>query len=182
MNKKVQLFFLDISEIVGSDGFSVVRLSDYDRQRLICFICDRTMTDQIALRIKHVPEVNRMLPEVLSKLLLGHAENHWEMLIYEVFEGQYRVVLYNRLSNVIEHLRMSDAVLLHYISKIPLYIEENLMMRQSTPYNPQTTGISIPINALDTERLNHELERAIEAEDYMLASHLHEELKRRIKL
>ena len=42
-------------------------------------------------------------------------------------------------------------------------------------------GISIPINTLDTDRLNLELERAIEAEDYMLASYLHEELQRRIK-
>ena len=178
---KVQLFFLDISEIVGSEGFSVVRLADHDKRRLICFICDKPMTEQITLRMKHVSETNHMLPEVLSKLLFGLTGSHWELVIHEVFNGQYRVVLHNILTNTMEHLRMSDAVLLHYISKIPLYIEETLMIHQSTAYNPHAMGISIPINTLDTDRLNLELERAIEAEDYMLASYLHEELQRRIK-
>ena len=81
---KVQLFFLDISEIVGSEGFSVVRLADHDKQRLICFICDKSMTDQITLRMKHVPEANHMIPEVLSKLLFGLTGNHWELVVHEV--------------------------------------------------------------------------------------------------
>jgi hypothetical protein len=55
------------------------------------------------------------------------------------------------------------------------------MQRQSTPYNPDVRGISVPINTIDLERLNQELDRAIEAEDYRLASYLHEEILRRDK-
>jgi len=78
-------------------------------------------------------------------------------------------------------IRMSDAVLLSVISRIPLYIDATLMQRQSTPYNPDVRGISVPINTIDLERLNQELDRAIEAEDYRLASYLHEEILRRDK-
>ena len=55
------------------------------------------------------------------------------------------------------------------------------MQKQSTPYVPDTQGISIPINTLDDEHLSRELEKAIEAENYRLASTLHEELQRRNK-
>ena len=74
---------------------------------------------------------------------------------------------------------MSDAVLLNVISRIPLYIDENLMRRQCTPYDPEIRGISIPINIIDEKRLNQELKRAIEVEDYRLASYIHEEILRR---
>lgn len=47
---RVQLFYKDIGEIVGSDGFSVVRLTDADEVWAISVICDKLMTDQLTLR------------------------------------------------------------------------------------------------------------------------------------
>lgn len=179
---RVQLFYKDMGEIVGSDGFSVVRLTDADEVRAICVICDKLMTDQLTLRIHLQPGREQMLPEVLLRMLLADNDiNDFEMMVSDVCDGQYRVTLLNKRTLTMKLIRMSDAVLLSVISRIPLYIDDTLMQRQSTPYNPDVRGISVPINTIGLERLNQELDRAIEAEDYRLASYLHEEILRRDK-
>ena len=157
----VQLFYKDFSEIMGSNGFSVARLTDADEQRAISVICDKAMTEQMSIRFNRLPGRKMMLPEVLFQMMSDAGMGNLELMVYDI--------------------RMSDAVLLHYITRIPFYINEELMIRQSSPYTPEARGIPIPINTLDTERLNLELERAIAEEDYRLASHLHEELQKRSK-
>lgn len=179
MMNRVRLFYKDISEIIGSDGFSIIRLTDADNQRAVCVICDKDMTAQMGIRHNRQPGREQMLPEVLSSMLLDEGKNDLELMVFDIIDGQYRVTLLNRRTLSLKTIRMSDAVLLHYISKIPIYIEESLMARQSILYTPESTGISIPINTLDTEWLNKELKRAIEVEDYRLAANLYEELKKR---
>jgi hypothetical protein len=77
-------------------------------------------------------------------------------------------------------IRMSDAVLLNLISHIPLYIEENLMQRQCFPFDEKTqTQLAIPINTMDVKHLKSALEKAVDDENYELASHLRDEIKRR---
>ena len=176
---KVQLFYKDMSDIVGSNGFAVVRLTDMDEQRAICVICDKTMVEQLLIRFNRVPGRQLMLPEVLLQMMQSEGRCDLELMVYDIVDGQYHVTLLNKNTLTMKPIRMSDAILLHYISKIPFYIESNLMQRQSTPYVPESRGISIPINTLDTENLKRQLERAIETEDYHLASYLHEELQKR---
>lgn len=176
---RVQLFYKDISEIMGSNGFSVVRLTDVDEQRAICVICDKAMSDQMAIRYNHMPGREQMLPEVLLQMMADEGLGDMELTVYDIVDGQYRVSLFNKRIHLLKSIRLSDAVLLHYIAHVPIYIDEDLMIRQSSPYSPGAHGISIPINTLDTEHLNRELERAIAEENYRLASHLHEELKKR---
>ena len=176
---RVQLFYKDISEIMGSNGFSVVRLTDVDEQRAICVICDKAMSDQMAIRYNHMPGREQMLPEVLLQMMADEGVGDMELTVYDIVDGQYRVSLFNKRIHLLKSIRLSDAVLLHYIAHVPIYIDEDLMIRQSSPYSPGAHGISIPINTLDTEHLNRELERAIAEENYRLASHLHEEIKKR---
>jgi bifunctional DNase/RNase len=176
---RVRLFYKDISEIVGGEGFSVVRLTDEFEQRALCVICDKLITEQLTLRINGVPGQQRMLPEVLSAMILSEGANDLELNIHNICDGQYIVSLLNKRSMMMKPIKMSDAVLLHIIAKTPIYIVSQLMDCQSMPYTPDAKGLSIPINSLDTVRLNKELERAIEEENYRLASHLHEELQKR---
>ena len=179
MTARVRLYYKDMSDIVGSEGCSVVRLVDADEQRTICVICDKEMTAQLGIRHHRMPNRRLMLPEVLAAMLLDEGANDLELMVYDVADGQYEVTLLNRRTLSLKPIRMSDAVWLHYISKIPLYMDGALMARQSIPYQPDTSGLSVPINTLDVEWLGKELERAVEKEDYRLAASLNEELKRR---
>ena len=178
---RVQLFYKDIADIVGSDGFCIVRLVEKTEQQALCIICDKMVSAQFSIRLKHAPGIEQFLPEVLVGMLNMKNSNDFEIMVYDLENGMYKVTLLNKLPFMLKPIRISDAVLLHYIAHVPLYIEEELMQKQSTPYVPDTQGISIPINTLDNEHLSRELEKAIEAENYRLASTLHEELQRRNK-
>ena len=178
---RVQLFYKDLSEIAGSNGFSIVRLTDAGERNVLCVICDKAMSEQLTIRFHRLPFHQQMLPEVLLQMLESDGKADLELMVYDIIDGQYRVSLLNKRSLTLKPIRMSDAVLLHYISRIPLYIEEGLMRRQCSPYNAESCNISVPINTLDTEHLTRELKRAIDEEDYRLASHLHEELQKRNK-
>ena len=177
--RRVQLFYKDMSEIVGSNGFAVVRLVDLEEQRAVCVICDKSMVEQLMIRFNRMPGRQFMLPEVRLQMIQRGGFCDMELTVNDIIDGQYQVSLLNKATATMVPIRMSDAILLHYISKIPIYIDADLMLRQSTPYQSETRGISIPINTLDTENLKRQLERAIETEDYHLASFLHEELQKR---
>ena len=177
--ERVQLFFSEMSQIVGSDGLSVVVLTDESRQHALTVVLDHAMNEQLSLRLKGIPGHSTMLPEVLLSMFEAETIMQMEMMVYDVSAGQYHVTLLNRQTLTLRNIRMSDAILLSHIARIPLYIDADLFARQCSPYEPGCKGLQIPINAIDTQRLNVELEKAIAQEDYRLASHLQKELRRR---
>ena len=141
---RVQLFYKDIADIVGSDGFCIVRLVEKTEQQALCIICDKMVSAQFSIRLKHAPGIEQFLPEVLVGMLNMKNSNDFEIMVYDIENGMYKVTLLNKRSFMLKPIRISDAVLLHYIAHVPLYIEEELMQKQSTPYVPDTQGISIP--------------------------------------
>ncbi|MCD8210312.1 MAG: UvrB/UvrC motif-containing protein, partial [Prevotella sp.] len=73
------------------------------------------------------------------------------------------------------------SLLLSLISNLKIYIREDIMRRQSVPYNENAKGVSLPVNTISDEMLQAALDKAIQDEDYELASHLRDEKKRRKK-
>lgn len=175
---RVRLFYKDMGEIIGGDGCSVIRLVDEAEQRSLCFICDKHMADQLTMRLNSAAPCYKLLPEVLLGVLTDES-TQLEITIYGIMSGEYLVGVENKATSTFKPIRMSDAVLLHYIAKVPLYIMSSLMDTQSTAYVPNPVGLSVPINTLETKRLQQELERAVDEEDYRKASLLHEELQKR---
>ncbi len=120
-----------------------------------------------------------LLPEVLWQLVRSHTDVDFEIIIDDIIDGQYRVLLYNTLTLEPIKLRASDAVLLSVIANIPIYIETSLMAHQGTAFNKNATGASLPINILDNKMIEDALAKAIKDENYELASRISEEIKRR---
>ena len=173
--ERTQLRFENIQQVVGSEELAVIQLTDLARQRSLSVICDEQMTKQIMSRVEASPHTPSLLPEALVQLL----DAEYEMMVYGVHDGQYQVVLSDTDFNRSVRIRMSDAVLLNLIAHYPLYIEEQLMKRQSVPFEKEARGVTIPINTLDSVRLNTALQHAIDDENYELASQLRDELNRR---
>lgn len=176
---KVKLKFKSVSEIVGTEDIGLLIMTDDAETRQLSIPCDKGMLYQFGLRINRVPITHRLLPEVLCQVLSSQVDLKFEIFIHELIDGQYRAMLTE--INTLEQysLRASDAVLLSFISGIPLYIEAELMKKQSVPYHKESRGISIPINTISNEMLNSALDRAIKDENYELASHLRDEINRR---
>ena len=104
-----------------------------------------------------------------------------DIIITDIIEGQYRTLLCNRVTLETIPIRASDAVLLSLAARIPIYIESSLMARQSVRFSGLSHAVSLPVNTLSLEMLDQALKKAVEDENYELASQLRDERKRREK-
>ena len=176
---KVRLKFKSISEIVNSPGLALLVLTDEAEKRQISIVCDEVIAHQLTLRVGKVPATQALLPEVLWQLLNLHTNLSFEILINGLVGGQYKSIVYDTETLSPFSIRIGDAVMLSLIGNVPLYIEESLMYRQSVSFKEGSEGIAIPVNTLNVEMLEDALKKAIENENYELASHLRDEIRRR---
>lgn len=172
--KRTLLRYETVQQVVGGEGIAVILLTDMERKKGLSVVCDEQMAYQIQLRVNNPNACRNLLPETLVSLL----PSSYEMLILGLYDGQYQVVLTDDVGNS-SRLRMSDAVLLSLISNIPLYIEDGLMQRQCFPFDEKAMSVAIPINTMDLPRLRSALEKAVENENYELASQLRDEIRKR---
>lgn len=180
MRRRTRLYFKSVADIVGGNGIGVITLTDASELRAITVVCDAAMKYQVGLRSTDWRKREKLLPEVLLSMLSAVADlSSFEMNIYTVVEGEYKVTLLDADSLHMSKIRLSDAVLLARISEIPLYIDDELFSRQGAPYNGDSNRMAIPINTLPTDKLKEELQKAIEREDYRLAAVLNGELGQR---
>ena len=174
--QRTKLRFETIQQIMGAESLSVILLTDEERRRVLSVVCDELATRQILMRLNAPHHCTTLLPEVLLQMLT----TEHEMIIYGLHDGQYQVVLADRDYEHSARIRLSDAVLLSLIAPgIPLYIEERLMERQSVDFDEHATGIAIPINTMSRRHLTEAMQRAVDTENYELASQLRDEIKRR---
>lgn len=178
---KIRLVLKGVSEIVGDDNLGLLILTDIAQTRQLSIICDKQMEYQFGLRMSKAPVANIMLPEVMAQVISRQTILNIELQIYDIVDGQYQASLVNNDTLQTVPIRASDAILFSFVSHCPLYIDERLMMRQSVPYSTNSPGMAIPVNSISNSMLQSALKKAIQEENYELASHLHEEMQRRKK-
>ena len=177
--RKVRLKFSSISEIVGTEELGLLTLIDETETRQLTITCEKEMIRQFEMRVQRLNVVSRMLPEVLWQVVSTQTNFDFEIVISDLIEGQYRAMLVNVETQEAISMRASDAILLSYIGKLPLYIEEGLMLKQSMAYRKGEKGVAIPVNTISDDMLRSALEKAVADENYELASHLRDELRKR---
>lgn len=181
MVNKIRLRFVSVSEIVGTNDLALMILADEQYERQISIVCSRPMALQLDIRANKMPIASRMLPEVLSRIIAEQTDLRYYMFINDVSDGQYDAMVVNADTYETMPIRVSDAVLLSIAGNVPLYIDEQLMMRQSVPYLKPSNEMRVPLpmNTMSVEMLDKAIERAISEENYEQASLLTEERKRR---
>lgn len=177
----VRLVFKQVAEIVATKEVGLIVLTNEDGSRQLSIIADKTMAYQLSLRQAKVEILDKLLPEVLWQVIKRNMEMRFQIVINDLVEGQYKTLLY--MPDILQAIpmRASDAVLLSLISDIPIFIEENLLMRQSVPFQEGAVGVPVPVNILSNEMLKKALDKALEEEDYEKASQLRDELRKRGK-
>lgn len=192
---RVELKYYCTQQMVNVDDMAIIMLTDCQEKRQVSILCDIASKYQLDLRSHSVrivsddgtlmgpppSELTRlMLPEVLCSIINYMTDLKLQVVITNVYDGNYQAVIEDANTGTTFPVRASDAVLLAVANKhIPIFIEETLWEYQSLPLMKESTGIAIPINTLTLEMLDASLERAIENENYEQAKQLKEEIERR---
>lgn len=172
----IKLKFKSASTIVGFAHGGLIVLVDEDETRQLSITCDKNMLYQFGVRLDASVNTDNYLPEALCSFLgLEDGEHNFELLIYGIYDGQYKVLLTDNATSRSVKIRASDAILLSLIAKIPLYITDVVMERQSTAYKSDGCKMSLPLNSITDEMLDLALQKAVKEEKYELASHLRDE-------
>lgn len=177
--RKIQLIFQGVSEIIEGPDLGLLVLTDQMKERQITIVCDKHMEYQFGLRMSKETSTDRLLPEVLTNVVKQQAGMRFELLISDVIDGEYRCMLVNETTFESLPIRASDGILFAVVSNSPIYIEYNLMMRQSVRYSANPNGMAIPINSLSEDMLQKSLDKAVADENYELASYLRDEINKR---
>lgn len=180
----VELIFKNISEIAGVDDIGLLILTDMACEQQIAVPCNKKQLDSFRLRLSQAPVTKSMLPEVMWQATRWFLDRPMEVVINEVNEGQYKALLIAPELGMQLPILASEGILLTLVSKgqVPIKMEEHLFRRQSTPYNKDNAAISLPINTITDKMLDTALQKAVQNENYEMAGHLRDEMKRRDEL
>lgn len=179
---RIQLFFKQATEVVGNDDDGILVLTDAFQERQLAIPCDKGDLAEFKSRLdSHGHKQPNKLIDVLWKVIRWQTSLDLEIVISGLDEGHYMSLLSN--VDTLDQVSISapDAVLLSYISKgkIPLYIDESLFLRQSSPFDARAKGVALPVNSLSMSMLHKTLDKAVGSENYELASQLRDEIKKR---
>ena len=174
----IRLYFKGISELVGKENQNVIILTDKEEKRQIIVVCDDWIKQQFSLRTSPVP-TNDKIPEVLLTIISGWEKYRLEIHITDIVRGQYIASVCDVEHQQAKSISITEAILMAHIGNLPILIEPLLMHKQSAPYQKGAERLQMPLNSLSDEMLRQALERAIEDEDYELASHLRDEQNNR---
>lgn len=165
--------------MVSNQHIALIVLVNEKETKQIAITCDETLGQEILLRQSHETGLERRLPEVFAHFLAVQMEDPYEIVINDVVDGEYRALITDQSGLEMIPVRASDAILLAVAARIPVFIEEELMTRQQVDFHSSGDSMQMPINGISEEMLREALKKAIENENYEMASHLRDELNRR---
>lgn len=176
---KIKVQFIGLSQVVAASHMGLLVLADEAKTRQVAIVCDGMIEREFIRRMKNDKLNERLLPEVMCTVNPLMTGEHYEVFFNTIREGQYRAMLLCKDDFSLTPIRASDAVLLAQVAKLDMYMEEHLFKMQSAPYHKNEGKMSLPINALTDQMLLEALSKAIEEENYELASIIHEEIGKR---
>lgn len=181
MIPRIRLIFKSVSEIVGSEDIGLLVLTDSAEVRQVVVPCDKRVLGEFGMRIDRSAMTERLLPEVIWNVVQWQTDLRLEIHIDHLHEGKYQAVLSNEDTMDEVPISAQDAVLLSYVSRgdIPVMMSEKLFMRQSTIYDSEAIGVSLPVNTISDDMLQDALDKAVQNENYEMASRLRDEIIRR---
>lgn len=175
---RIKLCVSGVCEIVGGCGMALIMLTDEKRSRLMAIVSDQLSGREIVMRVAGAPKLQQRLPETLVRIS-GISEETHEIIVYDVYGGEYKTALHHKYEDTNMPLRVSDAVLLSLVAHLDILMEENFFQKQSVPYDAKAHSMALPINSLNTKMLKGALQKAIDEENYEMASQIRDELNKR---
>lgn len=175
----IKLKLTAISEIMGVEDVVLLNLVDEGMERQLFVTCERSMSRELQMYMMNKKETTKLFPSVMADILRSQDYQQLMVVITDVIEGEYQVEVVDTLHDKHFPIRCSDGVLLSLVCDVPIYATRHLMRMQSVPFKPGATKVGLPLTVLSDDMLKMSLEKAIETENYEMASNLRDELNKR---
>lgn len=176
---RVKLSIFGVSEIVGLEDVALLGLVDEQKDRQLVVTCDKKMVCLIKKYMTNEPHVGMLFPQVMADVLKAQGCYDLEVWITDVNDGEYKTEVVDGISQKHFPIRCSDGVLFSLVSNAPIYATGKLMMKQSVPFRLGESKIGLPLTILSEQMLQMAMKKAIETENFEMASNLRDELNKR---
>lgn len=170
-----------VSEILGIDDVALVSLVNSAETRQLVVACDLEMRDLIMKYMADKPETQKLFPSVVSDILGTRDKSSLEVRIFGLKDGVYQTEIYDQLTQRSFPIRCSDGIFFAIVCKLHIYASAEVMRCHSIPYETFATKVGLPLTVLSDKLLKDSLQKAIETENYEMASNLRDELNKRHK-
>lgn len=178
-----ELKVLSVTRCTQDGGAYMAILKEMSGTRIMPVLMERSDAFQLLMKMKgtkHSPLPSSM-SDIMKSAFLQSGMNIEEVRISAVQAGvTYCHILYreNSVARMIRFCKASDGLILAYTFDCPVTIHEALLEQQYMR-EVGNGSYSIPVNSVNIEALEEALKRAVEDENYELASQLRDEIERR---
>lgn len=184
MNEEVkELKILTVSKCTEDGAAYMAILREKDGKRILPVLMERSEALQLLMKMKdgRRPVLPSSMADVMRAAFLQCGMDVEEVRIANVEAGVTYCHLLYRDENVfhmVRYCKAADCLILAYTFDCPITISETLLEKQ---YMREVgDGLySMPVNSVNIEALQEALKRAVEEENYELASQLRDEIRRR---
>lgn len=158
-------------------------LRERDGKRILPVLMERSEAFQLLMKMKGMKDLSlpSTMADIMKAAFLQCGMDVEEVRIAAVQAGvTYCHLLYRERSvyHMVRYCKAPDCLILAYTFDCPITINESLLEHQYMREVGDGT-YSIPVNSVNLEALEEALKRAVEDENYELASQLRDEIERR---
>lgn len=182
-NEVRELRVQTVSKCTKDGSMYLAILQECEGKRVLPVLIDRTDAVHLLKKMKdaHVSSMPSSMEDVMFAMFLQSSWDIVEVRITIVQAGvTYCHILYkdHETYRMVRNCKAAVGLVLAYTFDAPITIKEELLEQQYM--REMGDGVySMPINSVNIEALEEALKRAIEDENYELASRLRDEIERR---
>lgn len=176
---RFKLEFYGVSQVQGLEDIALLCLVDKQRGRQLVIACEKDMREKIMDYMKQTPGREKLYTHVMADIISAQEGCDWKVVITDVVDGVFITEIVDDAHDRHFPIRCSDGILFALLAKVGIYAVTQVMVRQSVPFEAGATKIGLPLTVLSDHMLEVSMQKAIECEDYEMASNLRDELKKR---
>lgn len=190
MDNKVELKVIDIASSQAQASAYAMVLQEVDGNRRLPIIISSSEAQAIVFKLKGINTPRPLTHSLFASVLAAFEITITEVLIYKAEDGVFYSYIYLRKDGSVIRIdsRTSDAIALALHFLCPMYIYESILERECIHVVNDDEGLSEEEGSIageddlkkqDMQALKRALKKAIEEENYELASIIRDEIQRR---
>lgn len=178
-----ELKVISVSKCTQDGSAYMAILKERTGERIMPVLMERSDAFQLLMKMRGVKpsSLPSSMSDIMKNAFRQSGMNIEEVRIAAVQAGvTYCHILYseNAITRIIRYCKAADGLILAYTFDCPITIGE-LLLEQQYMREIGDGNYSIPVNSVNIEALKEALKRAVEEENYELASQLRDEIERR---